>query len=474
MKTLTASLSNKERRFWLFAWLLLGIALLLFFFSDVFFDFLETYAEGYGFLDALFHGEFFYSYSHAKTILADAEYSEIRNAFPIYNAILYMTFAVWSIPVWIIKRFADVYLWTPGVILWYKTLLALAATGCAIRINKIVRRRNPDKSELSVFLFLSSFLFVLMTLDETQYDILGLYPMILALDELDRRKQITFRFLICFALATAFKGLPFFFLLPAVILIEKKVLKIVAYTICGLLPMILNPLIFGGDDIFIENMTKTHSSWSSFLISTTIPGGTENIPVFLVLWVLICIWAYASKQDENVLKSLTWLGMAVYGTFLCFVFNHPQWAIMIVPFLIFGIVLNEDYTWLNMVLEFIGTFSLSFFYVLKYPNVFWNNRSMRDLLTKRLGIYNWKDISFADYWYKYLGTDLNKIFFGVFVACMVAIVYLNSKRVKNVETNSNVPKAVIILKPLFLIGFWLVDFAFNNIYIADKIERIFG
>ncbi len=352
---------KRENRFWTVAWVCLVAVLGLFFFCNVYYDLIATYLAGYGFWEAIVEGDVLQSYTHGCAVLAQSGDSTLGNMNPVYNYLVYVPFMIWSIPIWIIKKIFDINLCCEAVILWYKLLLVIVSIGCLLITRGLLQKGNKERVNLALFLFVSSFLFVLTTLDMSQYDIIAVFFLLWAIDEIITKKKVTVKYILIFAIGTACKGFPIFLLIPVTLLFEKKVLKNIGVIIAGMIPTILNPIVFQNDSQFTK-YSSANISWLSNLIGTTFPGGTDSIPIFIVIWILICIWSYMQPYDEEKnLYVIAGEGVAVYGLFLSTVFSHPQWSVLIVPFLSLVIALNEGKEYINLILEFGATFSLAFF-----------------------------------------------------------------------------------------------------------------
>lgn len=80
-----------------FKWILIGIILCFCFFTMYYTDIMIIYEEGLDFLDCLFSGNLtdFYNYSY---------YNSSFKVVAVYDVLIYVIFAVWALPVWIIDK----------------------------------------------------------------------------------------------------------------------------------------------------------------------------------------------------------------------------------------------------------------------------------------------------------------------------------------------------------------------------------
>ena len=115
-------------------------------------------------IDSLFDGEFASFYKNAMN-------SGIAPEGAVYDIGIYLVFAVWGFPVWILKKIFGISVLAAGGLLWFKVLLVLFAVGNAIVTEKIAKELKIVTDGMRFFLFLS-LLFNFPIFVAAQYDVI--------------------------------------------------------------------------------------------------------------------------------------------------------------------------------------------------------------------------------------------------------------------------------------------------------------
>ena len=301
-------------------------------------DILITSTHGKDLLQLSLKGKFlsFYSYTESTAV---------------YLIPLYILFAIWSIPVKIVYSLRGVNLWGKldyfGMnyidLMWYKLLPVVFCLLTCIVLKKILNELLMDerRKKWANYLFLSFPILVFSQFIFGQYDSFNMFFTTLGLYYFIKRKY--YKFSIAFSLGITFKLFPLFIFIPLVLLVEKRVFHIAKYVIIGLLGTILSNLIFITDAGFKATKEFTGSMYER-IFTSGINTQFGVISIFLVLFIAACVYAYLCKEkNKNKQDYISiYLCMAIYGAFYTFVFWHPQWVILLVPFWVISMLMSDN------------------------------------------------------------------------------------------------------------------------------------
>lgn len=139
---------NKMGKFWKDTekpskaeWIILVIILGFCFFTMYYTDIVIIYEEAFHLLDCIALGKFseFYNYSYLNSSF---------DVVPVYDLLIYIIFAIWGLPVWVIHKLTGIEeyaLYAIPVELWFKALLIIFLIAGAYYINKIGRSLEMEK-----------------------------------------------------------------------------------------------------------------------------------------------------------------------------------------------------------------------------------------------------------------------------------------------------------------------------------------
>lgn len=321
---------------------------LLFYFTYLYTDVSITTRFGINFWDFLFQGKLLQFYElNANTIFYDYLHCDA-----LYDFLMYLIFAVWDFPLWIAEHTLKIdALNSTLCMLWAKGIMLPFFYGSVRVIKKICQELAFEESheKWCVFLYLSSAFVLSSMFMLCQYDIIGIFFSMLGIYYYIKGDRKKFTFWI--AISIAIKTFALFFFIPLVLLKEKKVLKVLAYAICGMSISLVFQVIFT-----LLGTTPTGSflfSMANKLMTGTIPGGLGNASVFIGCYLLLCIFCYlkqtSSKEEHN--RFSVYIPFAVWALFLMFAEANPYWAILITPFFPLLIFQNKAYFKVSLFIE---------------------------------------------------------------------------------------------------------------------------
>lgn len=407
-------------------WIILVIILGFCFFTMYYTDIVIIYEEAFHLLDCIALGKFseFYNYSYLNSSF---------DVVPVYDLLIYIIFAIWGLPVWVIHKLTGIEeyaLYAIPVELWFKALLIIFLIAGAYYIKKIGRSLEMEKGgyvQWMVFAYLSSMILVLPVFDVAQVDIISIFFILGGFYyylEGDMKRFIAF-----FAIAIPMKLFALFIFVPLLLYQEKRIIYIIRNAILGLVLLVAVKLPF------LDTMEEVSVAKNLFnydmmnrLMSSTAFSHDQELSVFILLFALLCIYCFYKKPD-NVDERKGYAAYFAFATFmLLFMFLsecHPYWIVFLSPFLTILIFYNGNLK-LNLLLE-IG---LSITFIIDRMFLFWGvfgrSTTFDFLFLQNIGPRNkFERIplkAFLDY-FNYL--DYRHACIGVFFACSIALLIIN-------------------------------------------------
>jgi hypothetical protein len=367
-------------------YLFFGVICLFLFLSFNQYDITLTAVNGKALLDMVLRGISildFYNYNQGF------DYYNYNQSSALYLLPQYILFGIWSIPVTIaykiiglqpigvneVLRINGLTLW------WYKLLPTLFYTGSALIIYKICLQLNFDKNKAKWASFIF-FIFPMAAFSQFifgQYDSTGVFFELLMVYYFLQKKLLKAS-LICMV-AVTFKVFPVFIFLPLLLLNEKKILKIAGYTVIAFILYLFFNLIFLESPAF----KGVFNVMFNRLILVGINTSFGTISLFLLVIFIACIVSYLIKienKDKLTIDKYTmYIPLFVYSSFFSFVLFHPQWVLILAPYLVINIFLNKNTR--NMLFMTIAASVGFLFTIVTVP--FWRNNV--DAIMINLGIF---------------------------------------------------------------------------------------
>ncbi|NLW79419.1 MAG: hypothetical protein GXY32_08430 [Ruminococcaceae bacterium] len=312
--------------------MVVGVAAFLLFMQV---DIIETANHSYILLESIFSGKFRSFYGEVAAHQNDFYY--LNNAH--YNIIVYLLFAVAELPAFIVNNIFGL---APNeVVLSYigKTVSAVFFIGCLPLITAIARQLNLAKAAagwapLMFALWPPAFFSVLVM---GQYDSISLFLMLLGLWFWAKGRMIPFA--LVFGLAIPFKTFAALLMIPLLLLAEKRVLHILKCAVIALWAIVPSSLVFAGHTFAMGDFTR---AMTERLFAARLPFARE-VPVFALAYGLLCIVCYFWRPArEDLPRRGVWLGLAVFGLLFMFVEWHPQWLLLLAPFVVLTTLMEKQ------------------------------------------------------------------------------------------------------------------------------------
>lgn len=358
MKLITSFKKNPLRCHWLAFGIICLLCYLLFVHPDV----IETANHSYLFIDSIPKGRFldFYNYVIEHPYKQNLYY--INNAH--YNIVIYLIFSIFELPVYLVTSIFGLGINEP--LLYY--IGKLVSLGFFIACIPIVKKIALQLGFSETISHWASFFFAIFppaffsAVVMGQYDTLCLFFLLFGFLRWLQGKQWGFVF--WFGLGAACKFFPLFLFIPLLLLTEKRILQIIKYALCSLWLVVPTTLLYLGrtgdmntfNDIMIQRLFSARISAAS------------NVSIFPILFLLVCFVCYIwAPAKERIPKIGLWICLAVFSLFFFFVEWHPQWLILMAPFMVLTTFAEKNklpWFWLDIV------FSAGFFILcaVTHPN----------------------------------------------------------------------------------------------------------
>lgn len=321
---------------WLLVVIIWYIAFLCF---DQAFDMRLTMLQSSDLLTCLFSGKFFDFYGYVLNKAGSGGYfagTEFTTS-AYYNILVYITLAVWALPVYLLDLVFHFSQYPILLNLWGRVLVITLSVISSIMITRISHRliKDPAKSAWTGYYFLSSPILVYCVIIQDQIDIFSIVWMLAALFFYFDKKF--YRFTALMSIAFCFKLFPILIFIPLMLLAEKKLSKLIQHAGIFVLPYFVTTFVFRMvSSGYMQSQTSINVSYNFFerLYAASIAGGVSNISIFIVLMILICVISYYARPAAVTFPALAFLlCSASLASFYIFVEWHSQWFLMIMPFL---------------------------------------------------------------------------------------------------------------------------------------------
>lgn len=300
-------------------------------------DIWETCNHSRVLLDSLFEGRFLEFYELVAAHEAPLYYVNGAN----YNIAVYLLFAAWQLPVWLVCRLAGLAANEYFLIFWSKGLCAAGLAACCWLLAKLAKGLGLSQPEcrwaaLGLLLWPASFFSVLVM---GQYDVFCLAATLAAL--LCYQQGRLRAFTGWMGAAACFKFFPLLVFLPLLLLAEKRPKKLLLYGLGSLWLLAPTTLLFWGRTDKALSFTV---EMAQRLFAQTLPGGMRDLPVFALVYALALVLCWFWHPDTRRLRGplAVYVCLAVYGLMLLCIRWHPQWVALLGPFWLLCMLLQKE------------------------------------------------------------------------------------------------------------------------------------
>ena len=259
------------------------------------------------------------------------DYNKINMGGNDYLPILYFFFAIWNIPLKL-SNLTNGFIAQPIEIIWWKLFIATAFFASVFLIHKIstsyIKNVDIKPPSAAAFLFATSPIAIFSAFIFSGYDILGIFFTLMGFYFYLQKNYTKFSWL--FSLAIGFKFFAFVIFLPLILFAEKRVNYLLKYLLIALAVTFLQILLYWQSDIFrgeIFNLVKLKAG-----------GSFSHSLIYHGIYILLCVTLYFKKIKNRSHKEIIifLIPIAAYACMFSSVAWHPQWLILLTPYVAFS------------------------------------------------------------------------------------------------------------------------------------------
>ncbi|MCR4651175.1 MAG: hypothetical protein K5662_05425 [Lachnospiraceae bacterium] len=451
-------------------------------------------------LVTLFYGDnlgmFLTYYWNTEGLFKSGNLSFLGNNRLPYGIVQQWFCVIWTLPVNIVSRFVDFEIANTVTVIWFKLSMAFIFTLCMSEMVKVGRLLEISRERIKwmLILFCSTILVALPVFHIAQSDILYAYISLLGIRAFLNKD--TKKFVLFFAMAISCKAIAVLIFIPLVLLREKRLLYILRDTVLGgsifVIERIwykvvdkLNALITGKhvqntiqvktvvddaevmvekslDQVNIDFFSHFYHKMLFFEFPAIRKG--YMAAVLVVLLVLLYIWCYVQKKDNDHWKHNGIYAVAV--AWLLFFINaspSPYWIVTMFPAWFLLIFMQPERLKINLLLENVFALTMFLVYVVNTNWVYGGPSNLDYLLLKGLLKEGHDSVNgpFVARYLNNLGIEsVMNVITGICLAVSIALIVINNRKVKvDDELTANDEKKIMhgfAIWQISVLGLWYV------------------
>lgn len=446
-----------------------AVITLLFFYAFIYNDILETSRCGVNLWHDLVEGKLRYFYAR-RTDMPAIAYQRVVGAS--YEFPIYIIFAIWNFPLFLLEKFAHVDIFSSVLcLMWAKTILLAFVILLCQEIAKICKKLGMSKDTIAmvVMLFVTANFLTTSVVMMASYEVISLYFSLIAINKYMEGNMRGF--LLYFTIAVSMKYFALFIFIPLLLLKEKNIFKIAINIIVSILPVLacrlLIPMGISYPEVsdasqmisayatsIITASTSTSSAIAEAISANASYGmGIGNLGflyalkyyleigmgrmyysvfAFVTLYV-ICYIVKIDKQEE-LNKWVIYVCALAYGLLFTTFFTHAYWIVLLVPFLVILIGQNSKYLYVNMLLEMALTWGMIMAQIVRFSWLYGSAIAECMYIPKIVGELTseeYEQLSLQVF-LQNMGMDFDNILngltglgMGIYISCLVLFFVLN-------------------------------------------------
>ena len=447
----------RNKKGWLLYIPVIIVALTGFFFFDQAFDMKISMTHASELITGVLNGEWFYERTYQHAIAEGYLWRSAELSGAIYNIVIYITMAIWALPLYIISHVFQFppHRYTELLNMWGRIMVILVSLVAANQIGKLHRELNPmrKEKESSVdirYLFLASPILLFSVIVFNQYDIFSVLTTIIALRMYYKDRKNAF--CLVMALSICYKLFAILIFVPFLLLREKRISRLIGYFSLGVSLYVVTTAfsaIFDPGYLPTQEMMGKIYNYGDWVFEAQLPGGFSNVSIFILAYIILCFIAYMrhedsaeSRQRENHVA--LWFGCAAYMLFFAFVRWHPQWFVILVPFLVL-LITEVNHNEVILIIETLINAGFIFLCTMTYSGISIVGETLyvRLFSPPIVGNYNILRALCNQY-----GIG-NTFFMTVLVAGMIVFLYamwksIHGKKISSATQESNMIRTILI------------------------------
>ncbi len=317
------------------AYAVIATVMLVLFTIFAYTDFAITTRNGINVWESIFQGRFFQYYTmNLHLDIADGRFG---NYSAMYNIAMYLLFAIWDLPLWIIEKLCgiDTLMYWEGL-LYAKCILLPILLWTIAQIKDVCGELGytARQTSLAWIFFVTSLSFFTCVVEVGQYDLIAIGLMMRGIKYYIRKDER--RFILWFGVAFLFKLfalLPFFALL---IYREKRLLAVIWKTLATMVLYALTDGIFYITDFAAKaEMLGSTASLAQYLSTKPFLSSLMYfyLGIFLILLVYCFCYFFRHEGDEEEQKMYAiYVPFLVFAAFFVGCYANPYWILLMEPF----------------------------------------------------------------------------------------------------------------------------------------------
>ncbi len=138
---------------------------------------------------------------------------------------------------------------------------------------------------------------------------------------------------------------------PLLLFVEKKILKLLKYTLIFLTPYLLEVLVYNKSLYFKETVLKMKPIKQKFF-EPLFSMHSPSIHVILLLVVGVCalsFWLQKNRDEVGFKRWSIYIPFLSLASFFLFVNWEPAWFLILTPFLVLNVLFNKQSTFLILI-----------------------------------------------------------------------------------------------------------------------------
>jgi len=421
---------------------ILIVILMVLFFTFQQADLMHTFISSIAYVKGHFLDFYEYNAALHSIYFTNFDYSVgLTNSYMSPTFILY---SIWNIPMYLLGLLPDIsegglsnyhlpyitifYNKLLAVIIYFLSAIVLFKIGLTIKLDR-------NKSFLLVVIFITAPIAVFSQFIFGQYDIFTVFFMLLGL--LYYYKKSRYIYIIFFGIAITFKYHALLFALPLILMREKNIFKLALYGLIIASPILVNIAIYVHSQVFVEQVI-----------------GFKTAKVFKLYtyaaFILLFIFSYFKRvetDDDIVRWSVFYLTAASFISFGLSLW-HPQWLLMMIPFLALGTVINSHYKKLLIIDIFMVMFVIAqsaIQFPINVDQQLLNFGILHSILPDNLNTFLPMGGSIFPHIHKYF-------YFALFALCLLAHLILKYPKFTFKDLNYDISDSVNYIRVRFIVG----------------------
>jgi len=402
---------------------------------------------------------------------------------------------LWVLPINLLYHLFEFDINCPMAILWYKLCIPVFLLLCMYEMRKIATMLGIENEKIGWmnFLFVTGVLVALPVFHIAQTDAMYLWLMLMAFRALVEGD--TKKFLLWSACSVSFKIITLFWIIPLILLEEKRIFYVLRNCIITVIIVPIEYVIYfvvakinttlfaaqvitgsGGVtmDSSVEQAEEMGGFYSHFYhkalyfeFPAVRKGYVASLLIFL--FVLLCIWCYSVKKEENAEWKQKCLYASAISLALFFVMSSPSpyWIVIMYPFVFLLIYKNANRLRCNLILEKAFTMTMFLVYVINTDWVYGGSQSFDWLFLTKWGIVpNGHEFggppTIAGYLNKLYIPQFMPVITAICLASIIGFAWINYPKMKYDEELTEEYKLELqhgfaIFNVLFLLGWYAIN-----------------